>query len=150
MVGGEKHPSPDAIYYILSNGYDFQGQFGSAPPQEAITHSFLPLTSQGTALDIRGVRIHNCASPIPPEGGRGTGKSRLCRNPLMGDESTLDFGVDVQQAPWVTGSPKQLPSLLRRERVFPLWPMGEAKLQFDAGCPRPSDFAVLSEMRQIH
>ncbi len=59
MVGGEKHPPPDAIYYLLSNGRDFQGQFGSASPQEAITYSFLPLTSQGTALDIRGVRIQN-------------------------------------------------------------------------------------------
>ena len=50
----------------------------------------------------------------------------------------------------VTGSPKQLPSPLRWERFFRLWQMGEAEPQIDAGHLRPSDFAVLSEMRQIH
>jgi hypothetical protein len=83
VVGGERHPSTYAIYYILSNGCDFQGQHGGAPLQDTTTHTLLPLTSQGTALDIRGVisqksvenrkraiqnsfRIHNCLSSPPP------------------------------------------------------------------------------------
>jgi len=79
MVGGEKHPLPNAIYNILSSGCDFQGRFGSVPPQEVITHSFLPLTSQGTALDIRSVRIQNSQLRQPP-------------SPLKGDEDEEKAG----------------------------------------------------------
>jgi hypothetical protein len=47
MVGGEEHPSPYAIYYILSTNCDLQGQHGAVPPQDTITHTLLPFTSQG-------------------------------------------------------------------------------------------------------
>ena len=153
MVGGEKHPSPDAIYYILSSGCDFQGQLGSAPPQEPLTQHLLPLTSQSTALGIRGVRIQNSQlrqPPSPQKRDEDQAKAGFAEINLLATKVLLTSGSTSNKLHGVTGSPKQLPSPLRRERVFPLRRMGEAELQFAAGHPRLSNFAVLSEMRQIH
>jgi hypothetical protein len=139
MVGGEKHPPPYAIYYIISNGCDFQGQYESVPPQEAITHTLLPLTSQGTALDIRGVRIQNLQlrqPPSPLKGDEDQAKAGFAEINLLVTKVLLTSGSTSNKLHGVTGSPKQLPSPLRRERVFPLWQMGEAEPQFDAGHPQ--------------
>jgi hypothetical protein len=94
MVGGEKHPSPDAIYYILSSACDFQGQFGSAPPQEPITQPLLPLTSQSTALGTRGVRIQNSQlrqPPSPQEGDEDEAKAGFAEINLLSPEAAQDI-----------------------------------------------------------
>jgi hypothetical protein len=132
MVGREKHPSPDAIYYILSNGCDFQGQLGSGSPQEAITHSFPPPTSQSTALPIRGVRIQNSQlrqPPSPLKGDEDQVKVGFAKINLLVTKVRLTSESTSNKLYGVTGSPKQLTWPVRRERVFPSWRIGGASIR---------------------
>jgi hypothetical protein len=69
-------------HHILFTGHDLQGQNGTEPPQDTITHTLLPFTSQATALGVRRCQkslekrkraIQNseftiASAPIPPEG----------------------------------------------------------------------------------
>jgi len=68
---------------------------------------------------------------------------------LLPTISTIDSGPHLRQAPCRAWFP-QVAALSPAAGWGPFCRMGEAELQFDAGYPRPCDFAVLSGVRQIH